>query len=346
MRLPLLAALSALLLVGGGAPPLGAAEFEKNIMTGGPSGTYIQIGRDVAGLAAECGQILNVVESAGSLENLGAVRNRPFTQFGIVQSDVLEYVNTFAAADDELRDAIRGVRIMYPLYNEEVHVLARREIASLAGLAGRKVAIGKVDSGNYLTASLVLDILRVGDAERIAINPDEALPKVLAGEIDAMFYVAGAPTRLFADAAIDAAKFHLLPITEAPLRASYAAAAIPAGTYPFQSAAVEVIAVKAVLMTYDYNPARSAYHRQSCKAASDMASLILTHLDRLREKGHPKWKDVDLAAIPPGWQVSACVKAGMAADYRPACAAPAADSAPEAGSDREYLELLKQRLRK
>lgn len=330
------------------ASPAPAAEFEKNIMTGGPSGTYIRVGRDIAGLASECGQMLNVVESAGSLENLGAVRNRPFTQFGIVQSDVLEYVNTYSASDDELRDAVRGVRIMYPLYNEEVHVLARREISALADLDGRKVAIGKLDSGNYLTASLILDILRLKQVERIAINPDQALPKLLAGEIDAFFYVSGAPTRLFADPSIDAQRFHLLPITEAPLLATYSAARIDAATYPFQPEPVDVVAVKAVLMTYDYVPSRSAYHRQSCAAASDMASLILTNLDRLRSEGHPKWKDVDLAAIPPGWKVSACVKAGMAADYKPGCAAtaPAAAAGDPAGTDQEYLDLLKRRLKK
>lgn len=325
-----------------------AQDFEKNIMTGGPKGTYIQIGRDLARLAAECGQTLNVQESAGSLENLVAVKNRLYTQFGIVQSDVLEYVNTYSAKDQELRRAIWGVRIMFPLYNEEVHVLARREIGSLTDLAGRKVAIGKVDSGTYLTASLILDILRVGNAERIAVNPDEALPRLMSGEIDALFYVAGAPARLFDDPAIDGSRFHLVDITEQPLLATYTASRIEGGTYPFQPDAVDLVAVKAVLMTYDYQPSKSEYHRNSCKAASDFASLVLNNLERLRAEGHPKWKDVDLAALPPGWKVGDCVKAGMAADYRLACQpAAAAGIAVDSGgeTDEEYLNLLKQRLK-
>ena len=75
--LPVLALLSA---------PVSAAEIEKNIMTGGPTGTYIKIGRDIADLGKACGQTLNVVESAGSLENFSGVRNRRNTQFGIVQN--------------------------------------------------------------------------------------------------------------------------------------------------------------------------------------------------------------------------------------------------------------------
>lgn len=323
--------------------PAQAVAFERNIMTGGPQGTYIRIGRDIAGLGQSCGLELNVRESAGSLENFVGVRNRKNTQFGIVQSDVLEYLKTFEANDPEVQQAVRGVRIMFPLYDEEIHVLARRDIAGIKDLAGKKVAVGVKDSGTFLTASLVLDILQVKPAEKLPLNPDAALPKLLSGEIDAFFYVAGAPAPLFAGDAIDGAKFHLLPITEAPLLATYTPARIDAGTYSFQKEPVDLIAVKAVMMTYDYDVKRNAYQRESCKAVSDFSNLILNNLDRLKETGHPKWKSVDLTALPPGWQVGVCVKAGMAMDYKTACAAPA-QSEPDANE--EYLNLLKQRLKK
>lgn len=320
-----------------------SAEFERNIMTGGPTGTYIRIGKDIAGLGAQCGLTLNVIESAGSLENFVGVRNRRNTQFGIVQSDLLEYLKTFEANDAEIQDAVRGVKIMFPLYNEEVHVLARSDIATLKDLDGRKVAIGVKDSGTFLTASLILDILQVEAEERVLLNPDQALPRLREGEIDAFFYVAGAPASLFADADIDPAKFHLLPITEAPLLATYTEASLPAATYSFQTELVSLVAVKAVLMTYDYDPNRNAYHRESCKTVSDFSSLVLNGMDDLRESGHPKWKSVDLTALPPGWQVGSCVKAGMALDYAPVCV-KANETAP-VDSNEEYLNLLKQRLK-
>lgn len=336
----LLAVVPIVLALAGSAP---AAELEKNIMTGGPTGTYIKIGRDIAALGKACGQSLTVVESAGSLENFIGVRNRRNTQFGIVQNDVLEYLKTFEANDAEIQQAVRGVRIMFPLYNEEVHVLARTEIKSMADLAGRKVAIGVKDSGTYLTASLMLDILRIKDVQKVELNPDKALPQLRAGDIDAFFYVAGAPASLFAKAEIDPAKFHLLPITDAPLLATYTKATIPGGTYSFQSEPVDLVAVKAVLMTYDYDPAKNAYHRESCNTVSDFSSLILSGLGTLKETGHPKWKTVDLTALPPGWQVGSCVKAGMALDYAPKCTM--AKQAAPADSNEEYLNLLKQRLK-
>lgn len=337
--------IATLLLAGLSATAAPAAEFEKNIMTGGTQGTYIRIGRDVAALGKSCGQTLNVVPSAGSLENFAGVRNRRNTQFGIVQSDVLEYLKTFEANDPEVQQAVRGVRIMFPLYNEEIHVLARKDITGLEGLAGKKVAIGVADSGTFLTASLILDILQVKTGERVLVNPDAALPKLLAGEIDALFYVAGAPAALFADAAIDAAKFHLLPITQAPLLATYTPSRIEPGTYGFQSEPVDLIAVKAVMMTFDYDAKRNAYQRESCKAVSDFSSLILSGLDQLKETGHPKWKQVDLTALPPGWQVGTCVKAGMAIDYKPQCTVPAVGTPATSNANEDYLNLLKQRLK-
>src|SRR5680860_1568757 len=146
-----------------------AQEFVKSIVTGSPAGTYSQIGSDLADLSRECGTTLNLVESAGSMENLVAVKKRTNTQFAIVQGDVLEYVRAYATQDAELQRSLIGVRIMYPLYNEEVQVLANRNISRLADLAGKKIAIGNIDSGTHLTATLILDIMKINDAERMAI---------------------------------------------------------------------------------------------------------------------------------------------------------------------------------
>ena len=296
-----------------------AQELEKNMLTGGPTGTYIQIGRDIAGLMETCGQTLTVRESAGSLENFLGVRNRRATQFGIVQSDVLEYLQTYSADDPDIARAVAGVRIAFPLYNEEVHILASQDIAGLSDLAGKRVAIGVADSGTFLTASLILDLTGTEPGETLTIGPDESMAQLLDSQIDAFFYVAGAPTALFEDTEIDAARFHLLPISDEVLQAVYTPTEIPANTYAFQAEPVDVVAVKAVLMTYEYDPTRNAYHRASCQAVSDVSNLILTQFETLQTEGHPKWQKVDLNDLPPGWDIGTCVNAGLAADYVPNC---------------------------
>lgn len=318
-----------------------AQEFPKNILTGGPSGTYIQFGRDLSREMERCGLTLNVRESAGSLENFLGVRKRRHTQFGIVQSDVLEFLKTYASEDPEVARAIFGVRIAFPLYNEEVHILAKREIADLEDLNGRRVSIGVEDSGTFLTASLVLDLTGVAAAERVTMSAGDSLKALLDGEIDAFFYVAGAPTKLFSSAEIDPENFHLLPIRSETLKAVYLPVQLAAGTYPFQSQPVDVVAVKAVLMTYEYDQTRNSYHRQSCEAVSDLTHVLLTRFKALQQTGHPKWKNVDLNDLPPGWDVSSCVNAGLAEDYPLQCGEPAAvDRAPGSGANEVYRQRI------
>jgi TRAP transporter TAXI family solute receptor len=319
MRALLFALLIAALLP---ARPAPAQDYETSIVTGGASGTYIQIGRDIAKIGSECGRNLKVQESAGSLENILAVRDRPLTQLGIAQSDVLEYVRTFQADDPVLARAAKGVRIMFPLYDEEIHVLAKRDIADLAGLAGKRVSTGVEGSGNSLTASLLLDLAKVEPAERVKLSPKDSLAALLAGEIDAFFYVVGAPAALFAEAEIDAQKFHLLPLKDPVLQALYTPTRLAAQTYQFQQEPVEVVAVKAVLVTFNFVPSRNPYQASSCRTVAEFSHLILSRLDELKESGHPKWKEVDLTALPPGWTVSDCVLEGLAPGFSFACRHP------------------------
>lgn len=332
--LPLVAALSWLLAL---VPPAQAQDAHLSIVTGGPTGTYIQFGHDLDRLMQQCGQSLDVVESAGSLENFLAVRQRPNTQFGIVQSDVLEYMRTFSENDPAIARAVAGVRIAFPLYEEEVHVLARRDIADLAGLNGKRVAIGVENSGSFLTASLVLSLAGVVPGETLLIGQDASLEQLKAGQIDAFFYITGAPAKIYTDGAIDGERFHLLPISDPVLHAVYSPATLAAGTYPFQPEPVDLIAVKAVLMTYDYNAAGNRYHRASCKGVSDLSALILRRIDALRTEGHPKWQTVDLTDIPPGWEVGACVNMGLDPGYALQCPGLAATAAsPESAANAAY----------
>ncbi|SMC92714.1 hypothetical protein SAMN06295998_1112 [Primorskyibacter flagellatus] len=317
-----------------------AQEFEKNILTGSPTGTYIQFGNDIANLMAECDQTLHVVESAGSLENFLGVRKRRATQFGIVQSDVLEYLKTYSANDPAIARAIAGVRISFPLYNEEVHLLASKGIASPANLNGKRVAVGVEDSGTFLTASLILDLLGITPAEVHTIGPAEALEQLLADDLDGFFYVAGAPTKLFQDTRIDAERFHLVPFEDPLLQAVYVPTQIPASTYAFQTDPVPVVAVKAVLMTYEYEPRRNSYHAASCKAVSDVSNLIFTRFGDLQQNGHPKWKQVDLTDIPPGWDVSECANAGLAANYPLSCSSGGMEAVPDSEANSAYRQRI------
>lgn len=292
-----------------GAGPVLAAEAA--IMTGKPTGTYIRFGQDIARVAEHFGLRLVVQPSAGSLENVEAVLKRPSTPFAIVQSDVLDFIATFAD-DKDLKRTAAAMRMIFPLYTEEVHLLARPGIDRLADLTGKRVAVGAPDSGTLLTATLMLASAGVDAEDEVRIDTDEALAAMREGQVDAMFYVAGRPARLFASDVTEADGFHLVPITDPEVRRLYQPSTIPAGTYPWQKAEVPTVAVRAVLMTYDYARPTS-YHRMACATVGKVARMIASNLDWLRGagRGHPKWQEVDLDAHPVSWQRSACAEAGL-----------------------------------
>jgi TRAP-type uncharacterized transport system substrate-binding protein len=74
-------------------------------------------------LARTNGIPLTVSPSKGSIENIYAVYDRPNVQLGIVQSDVLAFVAR-VQTDPGLKRIAKKTRMVFPLYNEEVHVLA------------------------------------------------------------------------------------------------------------------------------------------------------------------------------------------------------------------------------
>lgn len=287
-----------------------AQDPDGSIVTGPVGGTDLAMGEDIAAIAAECGIGLTVQESEGSIENMEAVRDRPRTQLGIVQSDVLEYFQTFQTDDPALARTAQGVRIAFPLNDSAVHVLARTEVADLAGLEGLTVATGPEGSGTRITADLVMDLAGVSPAERVALPPEAAVDALVSGTVDAMFYVGGVPAAVLDDPRLDDG-VHLLPLEAPALRAAYGPAEIAAGAYPFADAAVPVVKVRSLLVAYDYVAERNSYQAASCDLVADVGHLLVTRLGRLQAAGHPAWRTVDPTDLPAGWQASACVLEGL-----------------------------------
>lgn len=299
--------------------PASAQEFKRTIMGGPLTGTYIQAATDIKEMAARCGVTVDAMETEGGLENFLAVRERPFTQMGFVQSDVLEYMRTFEAEDAAVRSAVANMRLVMPLYAEEVQVLAGVEIESIRDLEGGRVGVGPQGGATFMTASLILDMMMVEPAELVSMGFQETLNALMSGEIDAFFFVEGAPTMLFQSPDIDAERWHLLPLTDPVLQTVYEPAEIPADTYGFLSEPVETVAARAMLMTYEFQPWKSEYHRESCRAVSEVVHLITTRIGELRRQGHPKWDTVDMTDMPEGWTVSYCVNEGLDEAFELSC---------------------------
>jgi TRAP transporter TAXI family solute receptor len=290
--------------IGWSAPPI-----EMGMMTGGPAGTYYQFGLNLQELAKEHNIDLRVDNSKGSIENIYAVYQRPKTQLGIVQSDVLAFVSR-VQSNPVLKGIALKTKMVFPLYNEEIHLVGKRDILGFDYLAGRKVAIGQEGSGTYMTAELLFKVSGVEPAQKLAIGTDEALDELKRGDIDAMFYVAGYPVKLFSENIQPEDNLAVIPITHKSILEFYPESEIPGGTYAWQAETVPTAAVKAVLVAYDFRN----YH---CQTVGQMAKLIYENMDWLSANGHPKWQSVDLNYQLKGWEQYDCVQKYLAGARRP-----------------------------
>jgi uncharacterized protein len=307
------------------------AAGELGLITGGERGTYFRFGLDLQRLVKPSGIELSVYPSRGSIDNVYAVYQRPATQMGIVQSDVLAFV-TRVQSDPMLRLIAKKTKLVFPLYNEEVHLLARREVTSFDDLADRRVAIGREGSGTYLTARLLFKVSEVAPKEMVLIDTDEALAELKAGRVDAMFYVAGAPVKLFTDGVSADDGLAFVPITNKSVTEFYPRVELAAGTYPGQASAIPTVAVKAVLVSYDFR-------KRDCDLVGQFAQTVAGSLPWLVQNGHPKWKAVDLDAPLRGWEQYDCVsrRLGRGAGRAPAAAAKPSSANPLMDAVKEML---------
>jgi uncharacterized protein len=297
---------------------------DMGIISGKKKGTYYQFGLNLAELVKSRGIKLKVFDSAGSVENVFAVYKTPGTQLGIVQSDVLAFISKIQT-DPVLKRIAGKIRMVFPLYNEEVHILANKEIRDFDDLADKTVAIGEEGSGIYLTSRILFEVSDVKPKEILPIAPDEALVQLKQGKIDAMFYVAGAPVKLFTEDVTAADGLSLIPVTNKSILDFYPGVQIPSNTYSWQGQTISTVAVKAVLMSYDFRG-------NNCENVGKFGKLLHENLEWLRANGHPKWKSVDLSAPVKGWEQYDCVRKVIqtgqrrAAPERPAVTNPIVDA--------------------
>ncbi len=267
------------------------------IISGGVDGTYIRVASDLAKVLDD-GDDLRIlaIRGKGSVQNISDILYLRGVDIGIVQSDVLEFSQRDGLHHPRITDLISYVT---KLYNEEVHVLGRRDIANLADLEGRRVNVGIEGSGTEMTASIIFDKLGIS-VEETSFDLALAIEKLKAGKIDGLVYVTGKPTRAFAELAPDD-PVHFVPIEFNPdLIETYLPSRLTSADYPDLIPAgeeVDTLAVGAVMAVYNWNEESYRYRKVS--------RFINAFFDRFSEfqeaPRHPKWQEVSLSAEVPGW---------------------------------------------
>ena len=294
------------------ATPGARTDSQFNVVTASERGTYIVLGRDLATyVAPEAGIALTALPSAGSSENIYRLRNEPGVKLALVQSDVYQaFVDQANAGRTDAANLIRPLRVVVPLYNEEIYFIARADapFAYVHDIADARISVGAQGSGTALTAVTLYQALfqrPIPDGQVTFASNEDGLLKLLdRNGVDVVVVVGGQPMKLLADmkpearALIKLLAFDPTHPSSRNVLETYYRATVRASSYPnLLDDDLPALAVKAFLVTYDYS------YRSTAEALGRFARSLCRNFPELQASGHPKWKDVTLTLpeLGRGW---------------------------------------------
>lgn len=341
---------AALVALGAPLPAHGAAEYK--IVTASERGTYIQIGKDLARFVApEADVALDVLPSKGSADNVHRLRYDAGVKFAIVQSDVYQaFLDHASAGNAEAGRLIRPLRVILPLYNEEIYFVVRADspLRHVHEIRDQKINIGPVQSGTAMSATTIYRLMfgqPLPERQASTYTNEEALIRLTGDRsVDVVVIVAGQPAKLLADMKPEARQFVRLLSVDGQNAASQAAlktyfpATIRSASYPnWLDDDVQGLAVKAFLVTYDYGWKVTVDHLMR------FARSLCDNFAILQTEGHPKWRDVDVR-LPPlgaGWRyyppMEKVLRECAASPPAPAPVPAAASAAPPSCTQQERV---------
>ena len=291
------------------------------LVSGSSTGMYHAVADDLVAVARRHDVPLFNRETLGSLDNFRKlVDPKENAAIGFVQSDLLDWLRSSNHREDQRNAAL--LRLVLPLYAEEVHVLARRGLDTLADLAGQRVLTAVSSQGSRYTAENLLRAAQVAPARfDTQQTTAEALCSVLTGRADAMVIVQGKPASNLTS--LDALRghparpldgVHLMSLdlpANTPGYEGYEVARIDDGDYPWVRAPVATLSVRALLMAVDFSSQRTAYQKRRCQQLKGLGELVKRELPVLsRPPYQAKWREVDPLREVRGWRPVTCPRLG------------------------------------
>lgn len=160
-----------------GAPPPKVVR----IATGAKNGAYYAFAQQYARLLANDDIILEVVPTAGSVENLSLLKNGQVS-LALVQGGS-------ATSDDKQRLQSLGALFLEPVW---IFVRSRQPIKRFVDLKGKRIAVGPAGSGTHLLTTQLLSAAGITDSNTRLIRGDSsaAAASLAQGGVDAAFFVA------------------------------------------------------------------------------------------------------------------------------------------------------------
>ncbi len=229
----------------------------------------------------------------GGAGNLALLLDDPHVDIAFVSTDAL------AEAVATQRGLANKLELVARLAPQEIHVLARADVASLTALSGKQVNFGPPGSASAVTAAALFKALGI-KVEPMTFDAPSAIERLKQGAIAAAVVVGGKPSPLVA--AIPASSgIHLLPVSfVAELEVAYLPTRLTPDDYPNLIQAgggIGTVATGMVLLS-----AKSKTDPGSSERVGRFVEAVFPRFAELQAPGrHPKWREVNLAASLPGF---------------------------------------------
>jgi len=215
----------------------------------------------------------------------------------IVYGDVLDHFKS----KPEFANAWRRINYLINLFPSEAHVFVRPEINSIQDLAGKVVNFNTAGTAAAYSGPIIFKQLGI-EVKATFIPHTVAMGKMKeSDEVAATFWISSKPLAPFLRGKFPEG-FKFLPIEYSEKLEYYAPAYLEHADYPAlipQGQQIATISVPAVLAVYDWSREPDRYRR-----LLRVVDYLFDRFEKLqKEPGyHEKWKDVNLAAVVPGWE--------------------------------------------
>ena len=287
------------------------------LVSGSSAGTYYAVANDLVTVARRHDMVLLNHPTLGSRDNFRKLLSTENAAVGFVQSDLLDWLRN--STDREHQKQASLLRLVLPLYAEEVHVLARRGLGKLTDLAGKRIVTAVSSQGSRYTAE---NLLRAAQVVPASLDDQQttaaALCSVITGSADAMVIVEGKPALSLVS--LDVLSTHaakpldgvaLMPLAMPTGAEGYAPASLDRTDYNWLGAPVPTLSVRALLMAFDFSAQRNDYEKRRCRQLKSLGAIVKRELPVLSQPPYQaKWREVDPLRQVPGWRPVTCPQAG------------------------------------
>jgi uncharacterized protein len=207
----------------------------------------------------------------------------------VLPADTLAY----AAKEGLLDVAPAKLSYLLKLGTADVHLLARKDVATLSDLAGRRVAMGTTADSAFIAAHLLVQAAGIA-VEDVPLAGDAAISAVAEGSVDAAFLVG--PKPLAALATLKPRGLRLVPLAAAAEAATaYAPALLSSDDYPAlirKGETVETVSSALILAVFEW-PRGSAQGQVIGRLAAGLFQAL--------EPAGSAGAGLNFAATVPGW---------------------------------------------